>query len=194
MPHGRPALPAALKRRLLEEAGYRCAVPRCGNTAGLEFAHIVPWAESHDDSFENIIILCAVDHARYDRSGEIPRQSVRVFKANLALLRGRYNDFELRLLETFLENGLASPIQLAFGALTDINVRNLLHDGIVSRSSPQQIIQYAVPGGGMVFNPTPPAGRESQRVSGYDEYVLTDAGRQLVEDWKSARVIDANLA
>lgn len=109
----RPAVPTALKRELYEEAGYRCAIPTCRGTSALEMAHIRPWSEVREHVYDNMIVLCAVDHTRFDR-GEIPRPSIQVFKDNLMLLNGRYSEFERRLLETFAQ---APDADLAMGWL-----------------------------------------------------------------------------
>jgi hypothetical protein len=52
----RDAIPTDIKRAVLVEAGHRCAIPTCRATT-TEIAHIVPWAESQDSSFENLIAL-----------------------------------------------------------------------------------------------------------------------------------------
>ncbi|TFD53004.1 HNH endonuclease, partial [Cryobacterium frigoriphilum] len=62
----RPDVPAALERQIKEEAGHRCAIPTCRGTSGLQMAHIVPWEVVREHTFENMILLCAVDHLRYD--------------------------------------------------------------------------------------------------------------------------------
>jgi 5-methylcytosine-specific restriction endonuclease McrA len=54
------------------EAGYRCAI--CKETSGLEIDHIVEWAEVRKHEFNNIIVLCAVCHARKTDTNN-PRQS-----------------------------------------------------------------------------------------------------------------------
>jgi len=38
----RPPVPADLERRVLVEAGHRCAIPACGYPA-CEIHHIIPW-------------------------------------------------------------------------------------------------------------------------------------------------------
>jgi 5-methylcytosine-specific restriction endonuclease McrA len=62
MPEQRPAIPAELERSLMIEAGYRCAV--CKETSGLVIDHIVEWAKVLKHEFNNMIVLCAVCHAR----------------------------------------------------------------------------------------------------------------------------------
>ena len=48
----RDSIPAQVKRAVLVESGHRCAIPTCRATT-TEIAHIVPWAETQDNSFEN---------------------------------------------------------------------------------------------------------------------------------------------
>jgi 5-methylcytosine-specific restriction endonuclease McrA len=84
MREGRRAVPRALERELLFEAGYRCAIPVCQQTP-VELAHIKPWAEVGDHTFDNMIALCPNCHRRYDR-GEIERAALRRYKMNLSVL------------------------------------------------------------------------------------------------------------
>jgi hypothetical protein len=67
----RPAIPAAITRAILLEAGHRCAV--CGTPSPLERAHIIPWHASHEHRAEDLICLCANCHERADKEnwGEI---------------------------------------------------------------------------------------------------------------------------
>lgn len=83
MPAGRPDIPMDLQRRLLVEAGHRCAIPGCGATEALEFAHIVPWRRVQVHEFENLIVLCANDHSRYDKNA-IDRKAMLLYKSRLA--------------------------------------------------------------------------------------------------------------
>lgn len=129
---GRPAVPSALKRELYEEAGYRCAIPTCRGTSALEMAHIRPWSEVREHTYENMIVLCAVDHTRFDR-GEIPRQSVKAFKDNLMLMKSRYTESERRILVTFAqgqEADLASGYLVIPGG-TSYTVSALIRDGLI---------------------------------------------------------------
>jgi hypothetical protein len=66
MPTNRPAIPAEIKRAIFVEAGHRCAC--CGTSFPLERAHIVPWRESHNNSAENLLCLCANCHEMADRN------------------------------------------------------------------------------------------------------------------------------
>lgn len=91
------AIPRALKRAVKDEAGWRCAIPTCRATEALTIAHIVPWAEVHEHTFDNLICLCWNCHFRYDH-GQIDRASIKGYKSNLAVINHRYSDTEQRLL------------------------------------------------------------------------------------------------
>lgn len=100
---GRPSIPRALERAVLMEAGHRCAIPTCQQVP-VQIAHIVPWAQVKEHAFENLIALCPTCHARYDDAKQIDRMAMFQYKANLALLNGRYSDLERRVLTVFVEN------------------------------------------------------------------------------------------
>lgn len=175
MVDSRPAVPAALRRELYEEAGYRCAIPTCRGTSALEMAHIRPWSEVQEHAYENMIVLCAVDHTRFDR-GEIPRRSMEAFKDNLTLMNGRYSEFERRILETFAQG---TEADLASGTLpipggTSYTVSYLLRDGLVIVEPNDQISI-----GGL-----PP----------YELVELTQKGIDAVRRLRSAQRIDSTLS
>lgn len=130
MPQGRSAIPRPIQRAVKEEAGYRCAIPACGQTAALEYAHIVPHSETQDNSFENLICLCSICHHRYD-NGEIPRQSIRVYKANLGLISHRYMQSEVALLRGWANDPahLESKIQVHPSLM--LLYQNLVTDGLL---------------------------------------------------------------
>ncbi|MGW8846842.1 HNH endonuclease [Streptomyces xiamenensis] len=97
MPKDRCAIPEALKRSTLVEAGHRCAIPVCRQVP-VEIAHIVPWSKVNEHSPDNLIALCPTCHARYDK-GEIDRKSMLQYKSNLEVLNGRYTDTERQVLK-----------------------------------------------------------------------------------------------
>ncbi len=121
----RESIPADVKRAVLVEAGHRCAIPTCRATT-IEIAHIVPWATSHDNSFENLIALCPNCHTRFDQKKDIDRISVKMYKHNLGILNYRYGEFERRLFEI-----LATTADRVFvlGAGGDVLVANAVKDG-----------------------------------------------------------------
>ncbi|MFN6546046.1 HNH endonuclease [Mycolicibacterium nivoides] len=101
MPSERPAIPAAIKRAVLIEAGHRCAIPTCRQTP-VEIAHIEPWSAVKTHAVENLIALCPTCHTRYD-NGDIDRISMHQYKANLAILNNRYSETERQLLRAFVK-------------------------------------------------------------------------------------------
>ncbi|MBC3984240.1 HNH endonuclease [Streptomyces sp. AC536] len=79
----RPKIPSELRRRVLIEAGHRCAIPTCKSTP-VEIAHIIPWAKTRKHEFKNLIALCPTCHTRFDDPhGPIDRKAMRRYKANL---------------------------------------------------------------------------------------------------------------
>lgn len=122
----RDTIPAEVKRAVLVEAGHRCAIPTCRATT-TEIAHIVPWAESKNNSFENLIALCPNCHTRFDQKKEIDRQAVLMYKHNLAILNNRYGEFERRLFTVLAQSG---ERVFVLGAAGDLLVANAVKDGL----------------------------------------------------------------
>lgn len=160
-----------MKRRLFEEAGYRCAIPTCKGTAALEMAHIEPWSKVRSHDFENMIVLCAVDHTRFDR-GDIPIQSIRAYKANLSLLSNRYNDTEQRILTIFareIDTAEPAALRMVIPGASRFLIMFLIQDGLV-------IVE---PGGGVTMN----------GISAHEHVRLTEAGIEFVRQMATAQPI-----
>lgn len=121
----RDHIPAAVQRAVLVEAGHRCAIPTCRSTT-TEIAHIVPWAESQDNAFENLIALCPNCHTRFDQKKEIDRLSVKAYKQNLGVLNNRYGECERRLFALIAKNG---ERVFLLGPGGDVLVANAVQDG-----------------------------------------------------------------
>jgi hypothetical protein len=85
----------------------------------------VAWAESHNNSFENLIALCPNCHARFDQKKEIDRQSIQMYKHNLGILNNRYGEFEKRLCEILAKTGNRVFV---LGAAGDLLVANAVKD------------------------------------------------------------------
>lgn len=92
----RPAIPAAIERRVLVEAGHRCAIPTC-RYIEVEIHHIIPWEKRRKHEYDNLIALCANCHRRADR-GEIDRKSLRIYKANLRFAHDKFSNIEVDIL------------------------------------------------------------------------------------------------
>ena len=155
----------------MEEAGYRCAIQTCKGTDALEMAHIIPWSEVREHTFENMIVLCAVDHFRYDNN-KIPRKSIEAFKANLGLLRSRYSDAERRILEAFAldDRPLTTNNAWPIPGGTAYTVMYLERDGLIT----------VHPNNGISIGGLPP----------YELVALTSRGIEVVRRMRNALVIE----
>jgi hypothetical protein len=121
----RDNIPANVKRAVLVEAGHRCAIPTCRATT-TEIAHIVPWAESQNNSFENLIALCPNCHTRFDQKKEIDQLSIKLYKQNLGVVNSRYGEFERRVFEIL---ALSGERLIVVGSGGDILLANAVKDG-----------------------------------------------------------------
>jgi hypothetical protein len=131
MPDGRPEIPMAIKRAVLIESGYRCAMPLCRETT-LEFAHIEPWSKVQVHEFANIVALCPTDHARFDK-GQIDKIAMRQIKANLSLLSHRYTELERRVLDQFARDG---GDYVGLEASLEVMYRSLVEDDVLAKRGP----------------------------------------------------------
>lgn len=121
----RDTIPADVKRAVLVEAGHRCAIPTCRATT-TEIAHIIPWAETRDNAFVNLIALCPNCHTRFDQKKEIDHLSIKMYKHNLSILNNRYGEFERRLFGVL---AVSSERVFVVGAGEDLLVANGVKDG-----------------------------------------------------------------
>lgn len=175
MPDGRPAIPVAIQRAVLIEAGYRCAMPLCQETT-LEFAHIEPWSKVLVHEFVNIIALCPTDHARYD-AGKIDKTAMRQIKANLSLLSHRYTELERRVLDQFARNG-ADYVGLE--ASLELMYRSLVEDGVIAKKGAASMSMSFTSDDGSIKIDIP---------MGPELYWLTPHGRTVVEAIREGREI-----
>ena len=163
----RQAIPRALKRDVLIEAGHRCAIPTCKQTP-IEIAHIIPWSECKEHSFGNLIALCPTCHTRFDK-GEITRKEMQIYKNNLSILNSRYGDLERRVLQVFAEEKSVDQIWLPGGI--DIMLMYLLSDGMLSDTGQNS---------GVIL-----AGVPSLKL-----YQITEKGRTFVQKWLSSEELE----
>ena len=162
----RPQIPSELKRQILFEAGHRCAIPTCRHST-TEIAHIVPWKDVKKHEYQNLIALCPNCHARADK-GEIDRKSLRIYKRILQKLTDRYDRFELVILN---ELRLEKPVIMAGNML--LLIKNLLDEELVSINTDICVkgVTYTVSIGNIPLNV---------------EILLTDKGRQFIDEWIKA--------
>ncbi len=168
MAEGRPAIPTELKRRILVEAGHRCAIPTCRATQ-VEIAHIDPWSEVKEHRYENLITLCPNCHTRFDR-GEIDKKSILQYKAQLRFLIERYSKFELDVLEELSKVSVGSAIP--FPQYLLLLVKQLLDEKLVSF---QQNQNFGIQLGDVRVDP--------------GNLTITDKGRKFMGDFKLGKDI-----
>jgi 5-methylcytosine-specific restriction endonuclease McrA len=76
------AVTKAQKRRIKQEAGFKCAVPTCSHTSPLEIHHIIHKHNGGTDTDDNLVCLCGGCHGRY-HLGEITEQAIIDYKHRL---------------------------------------------------------------------------------------------------------------
>lgn len=163
-----------MQRALKEETGYRCAVPNCRESSSLVLAHIVPWSQVREHTFDNLICLCSVCHSKYD-TGVIPRQSVLVFKANLSVLNNRYGDLERRILLQFSERPNAQAIYIDRSML--LLVKYLIDDGYLKVGPGPELMSMT-------------DGMGNNVAMGPVLVVITTAGRAFIDRWLAADTLE----
>lgn len=105
----RPPIPAYLKRRILVEAGHRCAIPQCRSLVGVDIHHIVPWSQCHKHEYANLIALCPNCH-RMAHDGTIDRKAQFMYKDKLRLAHDQFSRFEVDFLfDCYRQRGKAVP-------------------------------------------------------------------------------------
>lgn len=163
----RPSISLELERRVLVEAGHRCAIPTCRHTR-VEIAHIIPWSENNMHEFENLIALCPNCHNLYDKDKKIDRKSMQIYKANLSVLNHRYGEFERRLLEHFCTT---NEKRLFLSAGFEPSIYYFLKDDIIIKTGRN-------------------SGFATDDIFTSEEYALTKLGEELLQNWKEARRIE----
>jgi hypothetical protein len=154
----RPPIPADLKRRVLIEAGHRCAIPTC-RFPTTDIAHIQPWAKVKEHKYENLIALCPNCHRRADR-GEIDIESLKIYKRILQRLTDRYDRFELNVL-----NELRQGKQVVMAGNMLLLIKNLLDEELIAVRGREVTIE-GIPSNVVV--------------------TLTDKGNRFIEEWGKA--------
>jgi hypothetical protein len=171
MAGNRPPIPAQMRRDVLIESGYRCAIPNCRETE-YDIHHIVDYAVVQLHTFDNLIVLCPNCHRRVT-NGEIDQKAVKQIKANLSVLAHRYSEMERRYLQATAERGVGPgmfvPVPIGFELL----MRNLVDDGLVTYQ--KKPVMTATYGAGM-----PPI------ETGLAIYALKQKGAEFINHWLRA--------
>ena len=102
----RESISEDVKRKLYAESMGRCMNPSCQrelfrkNGDIIEKAHILPYCETADNSFENLLILCPNCHKDFDKNSLFTADEVKEWKK---IRENEVNRFFQRKFETFDE-------------------------------------------------------------------------------------------
>jgi len=165
MADGRPPIPADIRRRVLVEAGHRCAIPTCRHIE-VDIHHIIPWTKCEAHEYDNLIALCPNCHRRADR-GEIDRKALRLYKVNLRFIHDKYSQLEMDIL--FELSGAPADAGIPWPPFMNILLKRALESGFLTLHSPGGSIRVM----GMQTSPehlvVTPAGRSFVRELGLHE-------------------------
>jgi len=156
----RPPIPADLRRRVLVEAGHRCAIPTCRYIV-VEIHHIIPWSKCQTHEYENLIALCPNCHERADR-GEIDRKSLRLYKANLRFAHDKFSQLEIDILFELSKAPQGHGAQ--WPAFNMLLLKRLLDAGYLIAQKPQGSVKI------MGMETTP------------NLLIISDQGREFIEE------------
>lgn len=165
----RSAIASELKREVLMEAGYRCAIPACKQIPA-DIAHIIPYRKTKIHTFDNLIALCANCHRRYDNR-EIDRKAMIQYKKNLSIINNRYSDFEQRIMQYFIDHPNEEEVRLSLSGNMDIQIMNLIRDGYL------ELVKELVQGFAVGIDPD-------------KVYRLTIKGRDFIQNWTNATDVE----
>lgn len=160
MIHGRPPIPAELRRRVLVEAGHRCAIPTCRHIQ-IDIHHIIPWAQRQAHEYDNLIALCPNCHRRAD-VGEIDRKSLRLYKFNLRFAHDKYSQLEMDVLFELYQEAEGQGLQ--WPPFNHILIKRIVDSGFVYVHQAPLVVDIC----GMRANP--------------DVLTLTVSGREFLDD------------
>lgn len=130
MSTSRPSIPADIKRRVLVEAGHRCAIPTCRHIE-VEIHHIIPWATCQEHKYPNLIALCPNCHHRADQ-GKIDRKSLHLYKSNLRFAHDKFSQLEIDVL--FETNACPPGESTPWPPFMRLLIKRLLDAGYVELS------------------------------------------------------------
>ena len=152
----RTAIPENIKREVLTEAGFRCAVPTCRTILAIDLHHIVEVSDNGSNEANNLLALCPTCHALPHR-GTIPVESIKVWKGMLVSLNGAFDKVTID--------------DLIFLYKTPRNVLMLSGDGVLkfSKLIAADLADYTI-------------AMQNGPLINYEVW-LSDRGRLLVEAW-----------
>lgn len=156
-----------IRREVLTEAGYRCAVPTCRTILAIDLHHVVRVAENGPNTTHNLIALCPNCHRLYHR-GEIDAEAIRVWKGMLVTLNRAFDKDAMDMLLFLALEGDKRPI--GYNQSDVLQYRSLIVSGLVE----------------MEKIPQPKGGIRVGSYAGRDFTLnLTYRGRTVIEAWKA---------
>ena len=167
-----PRIPQDVRRQVLTEAGYRCAVPTCRTILALDLHHILKVSEGGPNTADNLIALCPTCHALHHRK-EIPQEAIRVWKGMLVTLN---RAFDKDAMDMLLFLTLKEQEERPYGYTSEcvMSCAGLINAGLVYTET---FGDQEAPGGYLRSN------------SGADHLLrLTERGRMVVEAWRAGNV------
>ena len=119
---------AEIRRRVLVEAGHKCAIPTCRNIE-VDIHHIVQWAKCQSNEYNNLIALCPNCHRRA-HAGKIDRKSLRLYKVNLRFAHDKYSQLEIDVL--FELSKMPPDTGMPWVQYMLIHLKRLIDSGFIS--------------------------------------------------------------
>jgi len=131
---------AELRRRVLIEAGHRCAIPTCRHIE-VDVHHIIPWNACQQHQYENLIALCPNCHRLADK-GQIDRKALLTYKANLRFMHDRFSQFEVDFL--FEAYGLPADLMIMWPTGLTLLLKRLIDAGYLEAHVPSTLDSHGV--------------------------------------------------
>lgn len=123
----RTTIKPSLRREVLAEAGYRCAVPTCRTILAIDLHHIIELEEGGPDELSNLLALCPTCHALYTR-GTISKDAINVWKTILVALNHAFDEESISNL-LFLKKTESNPVPVSGDGV--LKFSHLIASGLV---------------------------------------------------------------
>jgi hypothetical protein len=124
----RKAIPTDVTLKVLHEAAFKCANPRCRYPLTLDRHHLDPHSEGGPDTADNLIALCPNCHADH-HAGKIPKASLRAWKMLLITINEAYDRQGVSLLLAINKVG---ELALSGGDCAQLMASNLVDVRVVA--------------------------------------------------------------
>lgn len=123
----RKTLSVEVRKRVLHEAGYKCANPVCRHVLTIDIHHLVPVSDKGPDQPENLVALCPNCHSLH-HNRKIPVDSIRAWKFLLLSLN---EGFDRRAVDLLLALDKVGPVYVSGEGLLECSA--LIASGLVER-------------------------------------------------------------